>query len=396
MADQKRPRSSPGEGSVTQYKDGRWCVRLMVDGKRKVAYAKTEAEGKRLLRTWLSERDRGRLAAGPNQTLADYLSRWLAEVVAHTVRPKTLENYSRVVRVHVLPSLGKKRLQRLSAQDLAGLYSRLLDGGLSPSSVGVVHRVIHRALTQAERWDLVGRNVADLVDPPRAPHREMQALTAEQCGRFLAAASKERLYALYALALGTGMRQSELLGLRWLDVDLDDGAVTVRQQLTRIPHKGYSFSEPKSARSRRTLALPSFVVAALREHRKRQLEERLIAGSEWRDLGLVFTNAFGAPLEATNLIKRSYAPLLERAGLPRIRFHDLRHTAATLLLSQGENIKLVAEQLGHADVALTLRVYGHVLPHQQRAAATKLDALLGPRQELASELASNGVRPSRD
>jgi integrase len=135
-----------------------------------------------------------------------------------------------------------------------------------------------------------------------------------------------------------------------------------------------AFAEPKSARGRRTLALPPFVVAALREHRRRQLAERLLVGSKWEGLDLVFCNQFGRPLEATNLVKRSCQPILERAGLPRIRFHDLRHTAATLLLSQGESVKLVAEQLGHADVALTLRVYGHVLPNQQRSAAMKLDA----------------------
>ncbi len=241
------------------------------------------------------------------------------------------------------------------------------------------------------RLGLVVRNVADMVDSPSPQHKEIQPFGPEQMTIFLETAEENRLYALYCLAIGTGMRQSELLGLTWPDVDFEAGVVRIRQQLVWSPKRGFSFSEPKTAKGRRSIALPAFALEALRQHRRAQLQERLALGPAWEDNGLVFPNAICKPMDRGNLVRRSFHPLLAKAGLPRIRFHDLRHTAATLLFSQGENPKVVQERLGHATVGMTLDVYSHVLPNLQRQAAAKLDALFKVQSE--SEGVNEGVSP---
>jgi integrase len=366
-----------GEGSISQRQDGRWRADISLEGgKRKTFYAKTRREVAEKLKAALHAQQQGILLLGADQTFGQFLSRWLDDSVKPSVRAKTHESYARQVRVHIAPALGKVPLAKLTAQNLQTYYRAQLSEGLAPSSVNRQHAIIHRALEQAMRWNLVVRNVADLLDPPRPIHKEMQPLTAEQVGTFLDAARDDRYYALYCLAVGTGMRQSEMLGLAWADVDFDRASVSVRQQLVFVPGAGFSFCEPKTAKGRRAIALPTFIVEALRQHRKAQLAERLALGPEWTDLSLVFPNELGKPLERGNLVRRSFLPLLKRAELPRIRFHDLRHTAATLLLSQGTHPKVVQERLGHSTIAVTLDVYSHVLPNLQADAAAKLDSLL--------------------
>ena len=220
-----------------------------------------------------------------------------------------------------------------------------------------------------------GPQRADLVTPPRAAHREMQTLSPEQARAFLDAAQGDRFHALYVLALSTGMRQGELLALRWQDVDLDRGTVQVRGSLQRTP-AGLTLTEPKTAASRRQVGLTPSAVAALRRHRVAQTEERLRFGSVWQDNGLVFCNEIGEPIDATHVTVRPFRRLLERAGLPQIRFHDLRHTAATLLLGQGVHPKMVSEMLGHTQIAITLDLYSHVTPTMQRQATDAMEAVL--------------------
>lgn len=300
--------------------------------------------------------DGGTLVIGPSQAVEQFPTTWLADVVAHTVRESTHESYAQMVRCHVLPKLGKTKLTKLTAQHLAALYALKLAEGLSARSVQYLRAILHRALKQAVRWNLVARNVADLVDAPRPKRTEIRPLSPRQVQTLVGAAKGDRLEALYVLAVSTGLRQGELLGLGWADVDLDSATIRVSRQLSRAKGKGYTFGEPKTARGRRGVTLPAFAVAALREHRRRQLEERLRAGSEWADIGLVFTNLFGRPLEPGNVVRRSFVPLLAQAGCPRVRFHDLRHTAATLLLAQGEHPKVVQERLGHSTIAVTMDV----------------------------------------
>ena len=367
-----------GEGSISQRLDGRWRAEISLEGGgRKTYYGKTRREVADKLKEALRDQQQGTLVTGANQTVATFLERWLADSVKPSVRPRTHEGYCQQVRVHIIPALGKLHLTKLTAQHLQTHYQAQLAAGLSSSSVRQQHAILHRALEQAARWRLVARNVADLVDAPQPARKEMQPLDTGQVRRFLIAAAEDRFYALYCLAVTTGMRQSELLGLAWVDVDLDRASLAVRQQLVRVQGEGFRLAEPKTGKGRRAITLPPFVVDALRQHRKRQLEERLALGPEWEEQGLVFPNELGKPAERSNLVQRSFQPILEKAGLPRIRFHDLRHTAATLLLSEGTHPKIVQERLGHSTIAITLDVYSHVLPSMQIETASKLEGLLG-------------------
>jgi integrase len=242
-----------------------------------------------------------------------------------------------------------------------------------------LHAVLRRALGDAVRWGVLARNPAAVVAPPRAVRHEIRALTTDEARALLAACEGERLGALYVLALTTGMRRGELLALRWRDVDLVEGVLAVRSTLYRAEGR-LVLAEPKTARARRLIHLAPEAVGALRRHREAQLEDRLRLGPAWDDQDLVFANELGRPVEAHNMIRRSFHPLLERAGLPRIRFHDLRHSTATLLLSSGVHPKVVSEILGHATIGITLDTYSHVLPAMHREAVGAMSLLLsGPR-----------------
>ena len=292
-----------------------------------------------------------------------------------SLRPKTHVGYEVLIRRHALPSLGRHRLARLQPQYLQELYRDRLAAGAAPMTVRHLHALLHRALKDALRWGLVVRNVADLVDPPRAPRPDLRTLSQDEARRLIDSAPGDRFEALYVLALTSGMRQGELLALRWRDLNLDRGSLRILGSLQRTEN-GLAILEPKTAGSRRQVALTSEAVSALRRHRVAQAEERLGMGIHWEDNDLVFANEVGRPIEVRNLMRRSFLPLLERAGLPRIRFHDLRHTAATLLLQQGAHPKLVAEMLGHSRIGTTLDLYSHVTPTMHRQAAAMMDALL--------------------
>ena len=364
-----------GEGSIYQRGDGKWVAAVSLPrGRRKVIYGRTRAEAAQKLTAALKAIQDGLPVLGERQTTGQYLATWL-EGARPSVRAGTWERYESYVRVHIAPALGAVPLSRLSAQHLQRFYADRLESGLSPASVGHLHAVLHRALGEAARFGLVARNVAGLVKRPRGAHKEMMALSPEQARAFLDAAHGERLEALYVLALSTGMRQGELLAIRWQDVDLDSATLQVKATLRRT-REGLTFGEPKTARSRRQVQLTPTAVTALRAHRARQIEERLRC-PYWQDAELVFATEAGTPVERQNMMMRSFFPLLERAGLPRIRFHDLRHTAATLLLGQNVNVKVVSEMLGHSQIAITLDLYSHVTPGMQRQAVDALEAVLG-------------------
>lgn len=374
-------RRGRGEGAITRLPDGRWQARLDLGWqggarRRKAVYGKTKREVQDQLVKLRRDVQLGLPIVGERQTTADFLEDWLENVARHTLRPSTYDGYATLIRKHIVPDIGRVALARLTPQRLSAMYGVLLDKGLAARTVQYAHAVIHRALEQAARWNLVGRNAADAVDAPRPQRKEMTALTADQARHLLDAAKDDRLYALYVLALTTGMRSGELAGLRWGDVDWANATVHVRRSLGRTS-AGLAFGEAKTAKGRRAVTLPTLAVNALRQHRAAQLEERLQAGPLWEDGDLVFSNQAGKPLERQNVAKRSFKPLLRRAGLPDMRFHDLRHAAATLLLALGEHPKVVQERLGHATIGVTMDVYSHVMPAMQREAAAKLDALFG-------------------
>lgn len=368
-----------GEGSIFKRKDGRWVgiVDLgWVAGKRrrKHCYGKTRHEVQERLVTVLRALHEGLPVSRDRLTLGAFLEHWLS-VARPTFRPATFVRYEQYVRCHVVPNIGRLPLAKLGPDDLQALYTSRLKAGSAPRTVLHLHRVLHRALRQAERWGFVARNVAALVDAPRAPRTEIQALTPDEARSLLRTAEGTRLEALYVLALVTGMRQGELLGLRWADLDTDAGVVSIRRTLQRT-RDGYEFLEPKTARSRRTIEVEPRVVQLLRKHRRAQNEERLRVGSAWVDAGLVFTDEAGEPLRGWDVTRSSFRPLLRLAGLPGIRFHDLRHTAATIALSRGVHPKVVQEMLGHAAISVTLDTYSHVVKGMHHEAARTMGAAL--------------------
>jgi integrase len=312
-------------------------------------------------------------------TVEEFLSRWLADV-RPSLRPRTWERYEQYARLHAVPSIGRIRLSALGPDDVQHLYAERLAAGCSPTTVLHLHRFLHRALDRAVRRGLVARNVTDLVDPPRMARAEFDTLSVEEVRRLLAAAAGDRLEALYVLAVTTGLREGELLALRWSDVDLESGSLRVRGSLQPVRGRGLVTLEPKTPRSRRQVVLPRVAVEALVRHRRAQDGERRAAGARWRDLGLAFPNTVGRPMSAQNLLQRSFHPLLERAGLARIRFHDLRHTTATLLLGRNVHPRIVQDRLGHSSVGVTLDTYSHVTPTMQRIAADAFDELLSPME----------------
>lgn len=289
------------------------------------------------------------------------------------------------IRNHIVPAFGSTALARLSAVQLQALYAAMLREGFAPATVAHAHAVIHKALKTALRLGHFTRNVADLVSAPsaRKHQREMVSLTPEQAHTLLDAARGERLEALYVLAVSTGMRLGEMLALKWEAVDLDGAILDVRHTLHHEAAGAWRLTTPKTAKSRRRIDLPSLAVEALRAHRTRQLEERLRAGEGWEEHRFIFTRNDGEPLRGTHVLERHFRPLLRRAGLPAIRIHDLRHTAATLLLSEGVNIKAVSETMGHSDIAITLGIYGHLLPTMQKDVTRAMDRVLGARQARA-------------
>ena len=373
-------RRGANEGSIYQRKDGLWtaAVNLGYAGggkrQRRTLYGRTRHAVARKLTDALKARQDGLPLPREREVVGPFLCQWL-ESVKPSLRPRTWARYESLIRIHALPEIGRLPLGKLGPAHLQRLYASRLEAGQSPASVRQLHAVLHRSLRQAFRWGLVGRNVADLVTPPRVERHRVQALSPEQSRALLEAARGDRLEALYVVALSTGMRLGELLALGWADIDLDAGALQVRGTLQRT--RGSTvIVEPKTARSRRRIELTGLATEALRRHRVAQAEERLRLGPAWQNLDLVFANEVGSYLSETILRRKSFWPLLERAGLARIRFHDLRHTAATLLLGRGVHPKIVSEALGHSTVAITLDLYSHVTPTMQRESASAMDAVL--------------------
>jgi integrase len=368
-------RRGNGEGSIYKRKDGLWTATISLSGgRRKSFYGRTRPDVAGKLGAALKANHDGLPLIGERLTTGAYLADWL-EAVRPTIRPQTFRRYEQYIRLDAVPVIGAVPLSRLSPDHIQRLYANRLGAGLSATSVGHLHSVIHKSLGDAARWGKVARNVASLVTRPKAKRHEMRVLSPEESRAFLEAANGERLEALLTLAITSGMRQGEILALKWADVSLDAATLAVRATLQRTKD-GFDFAEPKTPRSRRQIALTKTAVDALRRHRATQLEERL-RQPYWHDESLVFASEVGSPIEATNLIRRSFHPLLERAGLPRIRFHDLRHTAATLMLGQGIHPRIASEMLGHSQIAVTLDLYSHVTPTMQRQAVEAMDAVLG-------------------
>ena len=369
-------RRGNNEGSIYKRSDGRWAAIITIASagakpSRRFLYGKTRAEVAGKLAAALRDQQVGLPLPSERLTVSQFLGDWLEGTIRPTRRPTTYAGYEVNVRVHIVPAIGRVRLSRLTPAHVRRLLNESLAEGLAPRTVQYIHAVLKASLKQAVADGLIHRNVATLVQGPAVPTREVRPLSPDQVRAFLDGVRDDRLEALYFVAFTLGLRQSEILGLAWERVDLDAGTLEVTRGLAR--GRGVRYQQPKSERSRRTLVLPSITSDALRRHRVRQFEERVMVGAEWGDHGLVFTNPFGKPIDHRNAT-RVFQRHLARLGLPRQRFHDARHACATFLLSKGVALRVVQEILGHSQISLTANTYAHVMPALQREAVAEIDA----------------------
>lgn len=412
----KRRRGN-NEGSIYKMPDGRWRAAVSVGKdvngkpKRKVFTKATRHEVQSELTKALRDVQLGLPIVSEKQTVAKFLDHWLNEVVKPIVRPKTFRTYSDLVKNHITPCLGDLPLGKLSVQHVREfLNSKLAVQELPKKSFSartVKHLLVtlRGALAVAVKDGLIPRNVAALVDPPRVQRSEAKVFSPDQARTFLDAVKGSRLEAAFTTAVAVGLRQGEILGLKWSDVNLETGQLTVRASLQRVDKKLIQV-EPKSVRSRRRIQLPAVCVESLTRHKLDQdLVRRKWAGSQWRETGYVFTTRIGTPMDARELLREYYAitrpkpkdkdVLPPKLPFPAIRFHDLRHSAATLLLAQGVSPRYIAELLGHSQVSFTMQTYAHVLPEVQKEVANKMDEILMPKP-VATNAATKGParRPS--
>jgi integrase len=371
-------RRGKGEGQIRQRPhDGRWEARYYLpDGSRRSIMGKTRQEVAKRLAEALRSLDRGVLEPKDNRlTFGAYLDNWLV-----TKKPEIEVSYwtrcEAYIRLYVKPKLGKVPIVKLSPHQLSALYAERLEAGAAANTVRHLHATVHAALEDAMRLDLVARNVADLIKPPKAPHLEMEVYTPEQANQLLEAAQGDRLEALYILMLTSACRLGELLGLRWHAIDLDRAEMQITSALKDVAGQKW-LGRPKTAHSRRTIPLTPLAVQSLKRHKLRQSEEKLARGAEWNPEHLVFVTSVGTSYERTNWRVQQYAPMLKKAKLPYTRPHNLRHTAATLLLLEGVQPLVVSEMLGHSSVAFTLATYGHILAEMRKPARDAMDRLFG-------------------
>ncbi len=397
-----RSKRGQNEGSIVQRKDGLYMARITVPAadsptgkaQRKTFYGSTAAETRTKLREAQRKLEDDLPVTTNRVLLKTYLAQWLEESVRPSVAPRTYDSYAMLIKNHIVPAIGDHPLGRLNADHVQRMMNAQLKSGLSPRTVQYTQAVLRKALGQAMKRGKVSRNVATLVDPPKSVHHEPTFLTPEDAGRLLDIVKDDRLSALYSVALAIGLRQGEALGLSWNDIDLDAGRVTIRRQLQRLAKPMSAepamedrksaattlvLSEPKTAASRRTIPLPSSVIEQLIVHRASQDEEREAFRDRWTKWGghggLVFCTPLGTPIEATNLT-RQFKAHLKTAKIPdTLRWHDLRHSSATLMLAQGVNPRVVMETLGHRQISMTMNVYAHALPDAKQDAADRMDLL---------------------
>ena len=370
-------RRGAGEGTIRQRPDGLWEARWRTsDGRRHSLYDKARKNASARLREALATADQGISPPRQKLTVGAWLDLWIATSVTGRLRPRTVESYSMTVRLYLKPAIGKVQLAKLQPEHVARMLRDLTArGDLSPTTVRYACVVLRIALARGLKTGKVVRNVAGLVDLPRRARFETQPLSADQVRAFRESIIGDRLGPLYLLAITTGMRQGELLGLRWQDVDLDGGAITVQHTLQRGVR---DLAEPKTASAKRTFRIGHEMVGSLRGHRKAQLQDRLATGPHWHERDFVFTGPHGDPWHGRNILAAFHAAL-GRAGLPSQRFHDLRHACATLLLEEGEELGVVSKLLGHSTVSTTIDTYGHLTPGMTQRVADRMDRILvGP------------------
>ncbi len=381
-------RRGNNEGSISRARNGKYRAMVLVEGHRLTRTFDTKHECKAWIRQILDQVDQGITYSSAQTTLDKYLSEWLS-TARSALREKTAPQYEQLIKTYITPSLGKIKLKDLKSEHIDRFYSLMQKSGVGVRTIRINHSVLHRALNQAIKRGLIGRNPADGVTVPRQVQAEMKIWEESEITRFLIAIKGNRNEALFHLALKTGMRQGELLGLKWSDLDWTKGILRVQRQVQRINNKGFLFSEPKTRAGRRSIQLGEFTLQVLREHYKRQGLEKALAGDRWAENDLVFPSSVGTPIDQRNL-QRTYASLVKKAGVQKIRFHDLRHTAASVMLNHGIPVIVVSRILGHSRPSITLDIYGHLIHDMQVEAARIMDDAITPL-EVSFEMKGAGI-----
>lgn len=367
-------RRGNNEGSIYQRTNGRWVAQVRIDNKRIAKSFGTQKECRAWIKQKVVQIESGLHWEATKLTVEEYLNQWLIQIEG-TVKPKTHSQYAYIVHDYLAPILGKTKLSDLQPYHITQVYNDLKSNGHSQRNIQLVHSVLRRSLVMAVKQGLIGRNPTKAIATPKVIQKEMQVLDDNQVRQLLIAAQGNRYEALYYLAVTTGLRKGELLGLKWEDINWASNTVQVRRQLQRSKGGGWVFSSPKTRAGRRIVQLGSETMGLLAAHRKRQDRER--DNPDWQDHDMVFPSKVGTPTGQSNLHK-FFKRLLIKAGLPDIRFHDLRHTAATLMLMNGIPLIVVSRRLGHSKPSVTLDIYGHYLPGMQEKAANLMDELVTP------------------
>jgi len=364
------------EGSLFKLPSSHWCAQISLGGKRISKTFHTQKEGQEWIRKMRGLVDDGLTYSNTRLTVNEFMDSWITTI--KTIRRKsTWTHYESLTRRYIKPALGNNKLLNLRAEQVQFFYNDLQESGVSIHTIDKIHTAFHAALEHAMRLGMINRNPAHFVRPPKIPPKEMAILTDSQVCAFLVTLQGHRWEALFHLAIVTGARQMELLGLKWTDVDWVRKVLKIERQLERPDGNGVQFSPPKTKNGRRTINLGKRSMEILRIHHEKQQQLRKEAGEIWSEHGLIFTTNNGTPIHPRNLL-RDFRILLKDAGLPQIRFHDLRHTAATLMLNNSVPVIVVSRRLGHAKASITLDVYGHLIPSMQAEAAELMDELVMP------------------
>ena len=352
-------------------------------GKRKRIYQVfqgTKKDAEKELNRMLHELETGMYVESSKLTFGEYLRKWLTDYAKISVAPKTYLRYEEIVTKSIIPGLGQLEIEKFKPLHLQGYYAKMLtngkqdgSGGLSPTTVLQHHRIIHKSLEMAVRWQIIYRNVADAVEPPKKVKAEITPLYEDQVYRMLEAAEVTPYFPQIVLAILTGMRRGEIYGLRWKDINFDAKNISINQSSQYLPGQGIKFKDPKNTRSRRTIDVSPYVLSIFKKVKIRQSAERLACGAKYsNEKDLIFTQPDGNP-QHPDSISSWFPEFMEKNGLPKIRLHDLRHTHASLLLQQGESLKLISERLGHAGIGITSDTYTHLMPGMQQKAAQLLE-----------------------
>ena len=372
------------EGSIFKRMDGRWCAQVSLNGRRITKYGKTQKECRDWVNQTLDKIDHGLTFDGAQVSLQQYMESWLSgKTLAR--RPSTVRNYRRYMNLYILPALGRMRLQAITPSHIRQLYLRMQSEGKGARTIQLVHVTLHCAFAQAVKEGLIGHNPLEAVERPKVETKRYDIFTEKQARTFITAAKGHPYEALFFLALTTGMRKGEILGLMWTDVDWEKSILRIERQLQPVSYEGGALVPTKTKSGRRHIMVGKGALTLLKAHRERQEMQKAVAGNRWQEHGMIFTTSIGTYIDQTK-VSREFKGILKNAGLPDIRFHDLRHTSISLLLDIGTPVNTVQSRAGHSKASVTTDIYGHAMAHSQDLAAERIEEIVTP---LTNELLSN-------